>query len=157
MGNQKQKWTAEEEDALHCGVQKYGAGKWKNILRDPEFAPSLTSRSNIDLKDKWRNLNVVTGQGSNIKSRTLKHKLPAPTAVTTPDPTLQFLLIVENCYFMPDAMAQSRRTKSVIATAHAYTMELEQEVTKLKEENEELQKKQEEIMEMQKNQVWLWV
>ncbi|XP_057425880.1 telomere repeat-binding factor 4-like [Lotus japonicus] len=92
MGNQKQKWTAEEEDVLHRGVQKYGAGKWKNILRDPEFAPSLMSRSNIDLKDKWRNLNVVTGQGSNIKSRTLKHKLPAPTAVTTPDPTLQFLL-----------------------------------------------------------------
>nr|AWW87323.1 AREB1 protein [Tectona grandis] len=35
----------------------------------------------------------------------------------------------------------------------AYTMELEAEVAKLKEENEQLQKKQEEIMEMQKNQV----
>ncbi|KAM7279815.1 hypothetical protein ACFE04_006949 [Oxalis oulophora] len=34
----------------------------------------------------------------------------------------------------------------------AYTMELEQEVAKLKEENQQLQKKQEEIMEMQKNQ-----
>ncbi|XP_057455486.1 single myb histone 3-like [Lotus japonicus] len=86
MGNQKQKWTAEEEDALHRGVQKYGAGKWKNILKDPEFAPSLTSRSNIDLKDKWRNLNVVTGQGSNIKSRTSKPKLTAPS---TPVPNQQ--------------------------------------------------------------------
>lgn len=50
MGNQKQKWTAEEEDALNRGVQKYGAGKWKNILKDPDFAPFLITRSNIDLK-----------------------------------------------------------------------------------------------------------
>ncbi|XP_047957187.1 ABSCISIC ACID-INSENSITIVE 5-like protein 6 [Salvia hispanica] len=34
----------------------------------------------------------------------------------------------------------------------AYTMELEAEVAKLKEENEQLQKKQAEIMEVQKNQ-----
>ncbi|OIW03766.1 hypothetical protein TanjilG_30042 [Lupinus angustifolius] len=89
MGNQKQKWTADEEDALHRGVQKYGAGKWKNILKDPDFAPFLTSRSNIDLKDKWRNLNVSNGQGiPKDKSRTPKPKsilpppsLPAPASV----------------------------------------------------------------------------
>lgn len=50
MGNQKQKWTAEEEEALLAGVGKHGPGKWKNILKDPEFAPSLVHRSNIDLK-----------------------------------------------------------------------------------------------------------
>lgn len=50
MGNQKQKWTSEEEDALLAGVAKHGAGKWKNILKDQEFAPSLILRSNIDLK-----------------------------------------------------------------------------------------------------------
>lgn len=50
MGNQKQKWKAEEEEALRAGVAKHGTGKWKNILRDPEFAPFLTLRSNIDLK-----------------------------------------------------------------------------------------------------------
>lgn len=50
MGNQKQKWTPEEEEALHQGVQKHGTGKWKNILRDKEFAEKLCSRSNIDLK-----------------------------------------------------------------------------------------------------------
>ena len=50
MGNQKQKWTAEEEEALLGGVAKHGPGKWKNILKDPEFAPFLTNRSNIDLK-----------------------------------------------------------------------------------------------------------
>ncbi|KAK6138975.1 hypothetical protein DH2020_027275 [Rehmannia glutinosa] len=46
-----------------------------------------------------------------------------------------------------ESAARSRARKQ------AYTMELEAEVAKLKEENEELQKKQAEMMEMQKNQV----
>lgn len=50
MGNHKQKWTSEEEEALKAGVKKHGMGKWKTILVDPDFAPSLTHRSNIDLK-----------------------------------------------------------------------------------------------------------
>ena len=50
MGNQKQKWTTEEEEALLAGVAKYGPGRWKNIIKDPEFALSLSNRSNIDLK-----------------------------------------------------------------------------------------------------------
>nr|QWQ58702.1 bZIP2 [Salvia miltiorrhiza] len=45
-----------------------------------------------------------------------------------------------------ESAARSRARKQ------AYTMELEAEVAKLKEENEQLQKKQAEIMEMQKNQ-----
>ncbi|KAL8513876.1 hypothetical protein ACS0TY_013118 [Phlomoides rotata] len=46
-----------------------------------------------------------------------------------------------------ESAARSRARKQ------AYTMELEAEVAKLKEENEQLQKKQEDMMEMQKNQV----
>ncbi|KAF7830619.1 Trimethylguanosine synthase [Senna tora] len=46
-----------------------------------------------------------------------------------------------------ESAARSRARKQ------AYTMELEAEVAKLKEENEELRRKQEEIKEMQKNQV----
>ncbi|XP_027906137.1 telomere repeat-binding factor 4-like isoform X3 [Vigna unguiculata] len=85
MGNQKQKWTQDEEDALIAGVEKHGPGKWKNILKDPQFAPFLTSRSNIDLKDKWRNLSVSNGsQGSKDKPRAPKLKaLPAPPSATT--------------------------------------------------------------------------
>nr|BAN15747.1 ABA responsive element binding factor [Dianthus caryophyllus] len=45
-----------------------------------------------------------------------------------------------------ESAARSRARKQ------AYTMELEQEIAKLKEENEELRKKQAEILEMQKNQ-----
>ncbi|KAL3332354.1 hypothetical protein AABB24_032774 [Solanum stoloniferum] len=88
MGNPKQKWTSEEEEALRAGVAKHGAGKWKNIQRDPEFNHLLYSRSNIDLKDKWRNLNVsANGQGPRDKSRTPKVKAnpdaaAAPLAIT---------------------------------------------------------------------------
>ncbi|KAK3231369.1 hypothetical protein Dsin_003250 [Dipteronia sinensis] len=46
-----------------------------------------------------------------------------------------------------ESAARSRARKQ------AYTMELEAEVAKLKEENQELREKQEEMMEMQKNQV----
>ena len=61
MGNQKLKWTQEEEEALIAGIEKHGTGKWKAILVDPQFSHLLTSRSNIDLKDKWRNMNVSNG------------------------------------------------------------------------------------------------
>lgn len=50
MGNPKQKWTPEEEAALRAGVDKHGAGKWRTIQKDPEFAIVLSTRSNVDLK-----------------------------------------------------------------------------------------------------------
>lgn len=50
MGAPKQKWTAEEEEALRAGVDKHGAGKWRTIQKDPEFSRCLATRSNIDLK-----------------------------------------------------------------------------------------------------------
>lgn len=50
MGAPKQKWNAEEEAALKAGVVKHGAGKWRTILKDPEFAHILYLRSNVDLK-----------------------------------------------------------------------------------------------------------
>lgn len=50
MGAPKQKWTQEEEAALKAGVVKHGAGKWRTILKDPEFSGVLYLRSNVDLK-----------------------------------------------------------------------------------------------------------
>ncbi|XP_010906107.2 single myb histone 5 isoform X1 [Elaeis guineensis] len=70
MGAPKQKWTAEEEAALKAGVVKHGAGKWRTILKDPEFSGVLCLRSNVDLKDKWRNISVTaSGWGSREKAR----------------------------------------------------------------------------------------
>ncbi|XP_047047785.1 single myb histone 6-like isoform X1 [Lolium rigidum] len=70
MGAPKQKWTAEEEAALKAGISKHGTGKWRTILKDPEFSSILRYRSNVDLKDKWRNMNVtVNASGSREKVR----------------------------------------------------------------------------------------
>ncbi|GMH06354.1 hypothetical protein Nepgr_008194 [Nepenthes gracilis] len=80
MGAPKQKWTAAEEAALKAGVRKHGAGKWQTILRDPEFSHVLNSRSNVDLKDKWRNINVtLSGLGSREKARLALKRNPQAT------------------------------------------------------------------------------
>ncbi|GAB4838349.1 Telomere repeat-binding factor 1 [Ancistrocladus abbreviatus] len=80
MGAPKQKWTAEEEAALKAGVLKHGAGKWRTILKDPEFSGVLYLRSNVDLKDKWRNMSVMAnGIGSRDKSKiAVKRLQPVP-------------------------------------------------------------------------------
>lgn len=81
MGAPKQKWTAEEEAALKAGVLKHGAGKWRTILKDPEYNGVLYLRSNVDLKDKWRNMSVMTsGYGSREKSRVALKRVPAQSA-----------------------------------------------------------------------------
>ncbi|KAL3649209.1 hypothetical protein CASFOL_005612 [Castilleja foliolosa] len=48
------KWSLVEEDALRAGVQKYGKGNWKVILN--EHHDIFEDRTEVDLKDKWRNL-----------------------------------------------------------------------------------------------------
>ncbi|KAI3969925.1 hypothetical protein MKX01_038393, partial [Papaver californicum] len=51
----------------------------ENIQKDPEFGHCLAARSNIDLKDKWRNMSVSsTGEGSRPKG------VKAAAAATTP-------------------------------------------------------------------------
>ncbi|XP_050206581.1 telomere repeat-binding factor 2 [Mercurialis annua] len=76
MGAPKQKWTAEEEAALKAGVLKHGTGKWRTILMDPEFNSILRLRSNVDLKDKWRNINVTAIWGSRQKAKIALKKTP---------------------------------------------------------------------------------
>ncbi|GER42871.1 telomere repeat binding factor 1 [Striga asiatica] len=70
MGAPKQKWTAEEEAALKAGVLKHGPGKWRTILKDPQFSGVLYLRSNVDLKDKWRNMSAMAnGWGCRERAR----------------------------------------------------------------------------------------
>lgn len=75
MGARKQKWTSEEEAALRAGIARYGVGSWRLILKDDDFRSILSCRSNVDLKDKWRNINVfLTESGSMDKGRTATKK-----------------------------------------------------------------------------------
>ncbi|KAL3640343.1 hypothetical protein CASFOL_015311 [Castilleja foliolosa] len=77
MGVPKQKWTPEEEAALKAGIRRYGVGKWSTILKDPEYNPVLQSRSNVDLKDKWRNLNcMANGLGSRHRASASQKNCP---------------------------------------------------------------------------------
>lgn len=51
-------WTAFEEAAVAKGFAKYGMMKnpWAQILADSELQDTLSLRSNVDIKDKWRNM-----------------------------------------------------------------------------------------------------
>ena len=48
-------WTSEEVSLLKLGVAKHGQGSWAKIHHDNVFTV-LSRRSQVDLKDKWRNL-----------------------------------------------------------------------------------------------------
>ncbi|KAG0548414.1 hypothetical protein BDA96_01G165100 [Sorghum bicolor] len=80
MGAPKQRWTSEEEAALRAGIARHGVGKWRTILKDPEFSSTLCYRSNVDLKDKWRNMNVIVSTSSSRD----KAKTAVKRARTTP-------------------------------------------------------------------------
>ncbi|WOH13672.1 hypothetical protein DCAR_0833183 [Daucus carota subsp. sativus] len=47
-------WSNVEEDTLRTGVRKYGVGNWKLILN--MYRDIFDDRTEVDLKDKWRNL-----------------------------------------------------------------------------------------------------
>eukprot|EP00252_Welwitschia_mirabilis_P022137 TRINITY_DN5902_c0_g1_i1.p1 TRINITY_DN5902_c0_g1~~TRINITY_DN5902_c0_g1_i1.p1 ORF type:complete len:269 (-),score=37.81 TRINITY_DN5902_c0_g1_i1:284-1090(-) len=72
MGAKKLKWTEEEEKALRLGVEQYGAGKWRTILKDPVLGAVLAARSNVDLKDKWRNVSVSAIFGLSPRDKKIK-------------------------------------------------------------------------------------
>ncbi|CAA7387656.1 unnamed protein product [Spirodela intermedia] len=48
------RWTPQEEDALREAVKKHGKGNWKIILHSHREA--FEERTEVDLKDKWRNM-----------------------------------------------------------------------------------------------------
>ncbi|XP_047956855.1 telomere repeat-binding factor 2-like [Salvia hispanica] len=135
MGAPKQKWTSEEEAALKAGIQKYGMGKWSTILKDPQFTTVLRSRSNVDLKDKWRNLNcMANGLGSrhrarvSIKSSQLTPKQEDTTAssmVVDKDEVLGVTSIA-----VSDEISQDVKFKKIISRMDDVILEA---ITKLKE------------------------
>jgi len=53
---QRQKWNFEQETILAEAVGRYGEGNWQAILHDPEYAIVFVGRTNVNLKDKWRNM-----------------------------------------------------------------------------------------------------
>jgi len=52
------RFTAEEERALREGVREYGKGSWAQILFAKHSVFSQNNRTQVDLKDKWRNIEM---------------------------------------------------------------------------------------------------
>ncbi|KAI4373285.1 hypothetical protein MLD38_011424 [Melastoma candidum] len=50
----KKKWSAEEENALRRGVQRLNLVVYPIILHS--YPNILEGRTEVDLKDKWRNM-----------------------------------------------------------------------------------------------------
>ena len=59
-------FTKAEEAALRRGVEVHGTGAWAVILGSGRFAPQ---RTNVDLKDKWRNMATGTEKGAAEEKR----------------------------------------------------------------------------------------
>ena len=52
------RWNSKEVNIFRAGVEKHGPGNWAEILRDKESEYlRQRGRTNINLKDKWRNIN----------------------------------------------------------------------------------------------------
>jgi Myb-like DNA-binding domain len=51
-------WSKEEERAVLDGHRRYDGqpNMWASILEDPSFRDILKNRTNVDIKDKYRNL-----------------------------------------------------------------------------------------------------
>ncbi|XP_059633142.1 single myb histone 4-like [Cornus florida] len=137
MGNPKQKWTSEEEEALRAGVAKHGTGKWKNIQKDPEFNHLLFSRSNIDLKDKWRNMSVSANGPPREKSRTSKAKAnpDAPTTQLSNGQIVVSATPISNVAPMDAVMDDSSKCILDGKTASKYNAMIYEALSTLKEPN----------------------
>ena len=52
----KRYWSEEESELLRKSVAKYGGHKWSQIIKnEPVFQKN--GRTQVDLKDRWRNMN----------------------------------------------------------------------------------------------------
>ena len=80
-------WTKEEEAHLRAGVERFGVGKWVDILDWVEYSFN-ECRTNVSLKDKWRTMNNgqqqprqhFTRAAANIKKEK-KLRKPVPWSV----------------------------------------------------------------------------
>jgi hypothetical protein len=75
-------WTAEEEEELRCGVEKWGDGSWADILAESSLMRSR-GKTNIKLRDKWRNMQRKDFRAMTPRKQSVvaDHDLYAPISV----------------------------------------------------------------------------
>lgn len=75
-------WTEKETEILKQSVDKYGVGKWAIIVRnEPIFTEN--GRTQVDLKDKWRNLTSYSKRSPSMVSRTNSRAKSPMVSLTT--------------------------------------------------------------------------
>ncbi|CAA0294130.1 unnamed protein product [Arabidopsis thaliana] len=95
-----------KKEALLAGLAKHGSGKWTSILDDPEFAAQLLDRTNINLKDKWRNIK---------KSRT--QSLESTSIFTSPSETSRSVVSYEASPSSSSDMSNDARYDAMVFEA----------------------------------------
>ncbi|KAL3668121.1 hypothetical protein V7S43_006984 [Phytophthora oleae] len=107
-------WTVEEEEFLRQGVKKFGVGNWKKILIDGQGV-FFSHRTNVDLKDKWKNLTRTAPQKRrrNLHQDALENEGSDEAQSRRPSPPREETSEISS----PESVAaRPRRRVAVIAT-----------------------------------------
>ena len=120
----RRKWTTEECEMLRRGVEKHGEAAWKVILHDDEL--EFNHRSNVDIKDKWRNMNrekglVDVNNRSTAGPTTLLNDAssPAGPAHATPTPATTPMPVHHAALTAQQPVAPMLQTKQLHPMGHA--------------------------------------
>ena len=79
------KWSTDETAILVSGVQRFGDGRWSDIRRAHLALFESTGRTDVDLKDKWRNLKRAMRRDSVVAGLTAAHQGVLRAAVADDD------------------------------------------------------------------------
>lgn len=79
------KWSADETAVLVGGVQRLGDGQWSAIRRAHLALFESTGRTDVDLKDKWRNLKRMMRRDSTVPGLSPAHLATLRAAVADED------------------------------------------------------------------------
>ena len=79
------KWSTDETAVLVGGVQQYGDGQWATIRKAHLALFESTGRTDVDLKDKWRNLKRAMRRDSTVPGLSGPHLATLRAAVADDD------------------------------------------------------------------------
>ncbi|KIX95768.1 uncharacterized protein Z520_08476 [Fonsecaea multimorphosa CBS 102226] len=100
----RRRWTDAETADLMAGVNKYGIGRWKQILDDPSF--NFRDRNSVDLKDRYR---VCLNERPSRSERTVR-AVRADSPIDEASPSIA-ILGIRHCRDVAAQMQGKRRKR----------------------------------------------
>ncbi|KAH0843839.1 hypothetical protein FOPE_08574 [Fonsecaea pedrosoi] len=107
----RRRWTDAETADLMAGVNKYGIGRWKQILDDPDF--HFRDRNSVDLKDRYR----VCINDRPSKSDT---HLGVDSPIAEPSPSIE-ILGIRHCREVAERLADRGQSSKQRRKRRAWT------------------------------------